>query len=66
MAKTKERIAPDLKGFEVAIETLQPDPENARRRTEENLAAIRASFEAFGQQRAILVYPLPSATHRRR
>jgi DNA modification methylase len=56
MAKTKERIAPDLKGFEVAIETLQPDPENARRRTEENLAAIRASFEAFGQQRAILVY----------
>lgn len=55
-AATKHRIAPDLASLEVAIDTLQPDPENARKRTEENIAAIRASFEAFGQQRALLVY----------
>ena len=56
MAKTKERIAPDLKGFEVAIETLQPDPRTragARKRTSPRSG--RASRPS-GQQRAILVY----------
>lgn len=56
MAKVKDRIAPDLKTLEVEIDTLQPDPENARKRTDENIAAIRASFEAFGQQRPLLVF----------
>jgi len=51
-----DRITQDLLPHAVPIDSLQPDPENARKRTEKNLAAIRASFETFGQQRPLLVY----------
>lgn len=49
-------IAKDLQPLVVEMDSLQPDPDNARKRTEENIAAIRASFDAFGQQRPLLVY----------
>ena len=54
--KKTNRIAKDLLPLAVELETIQPDPENARKRTEHNLKAIRASFEAFGQQRPLLVF----------
>jgi len=49
-------IAKDLVVYAVEIDAVQPDPENARKRTEANLAAIRASFDSFGQQRPLLVF----------
>ncbi len=39
----------------VAIASLKLDPANARKHDEKNLAAIRGSLEAFGQQKPIIV-----------
>ena len=50
------RASKALRGLLVAIDSVQPDPQNARKRTPENLAAIRASLETFGFQRPILAY----------
>ena len=40
---------------DVRIEKLTADPRNARKHSERNLAAIRASLESFGQQKPIVV-----------
>lgn len=39
----------------IPVESIRPDPKNARERTPRNLAAIRASLEKFGQQKPIVV-----------
>lgn len=39
----------------VLIDSLSPDPANARKHDERNLAAIRDSLRAFGQQKPIVV-----------
>ncbi len=39
----------------VAISSLKLDPANARKHDEKNLAAIRGSLEAFGQQKPLVV-----------
>lgn len=39
----------------VPIDSLSPDPANARKHDERNLAAIRDSLRAFGQQKPIVV-----------
>lgn len=51
-----DRFTKDLQPLVVPIGDVQPDPDNARKRTEANLAAIRASFDTFGQTRPLLVY----------
>lgn len=38
-----------------SVASLTPDPENARRHSEKNLAAIEASLRLFGQRRAAVV-----------
>lgn len=48
-------IAEALRPLAVPIETLNPDAANARTHDERNLAAIRASFERFGQRLPIVV-----------
>jgi hypothetical protein len=40
----------------VAVDDLALDPENARKHSEQNLAAITASLEQFGQRRPLVVY----------
>jgi len=39
----------------IRIEELTPDPANARKHDERNLAAIRSSLQAFGQQKPIVI-----------
>ncbi len=39
----------------VGVNTLKPDPRNARNHDEKNLAAIKGSLETFGQQKPIVV-----------
>lgn len=46
---------PDLRVETVLVETLQPDPDNARVHGRDNIAAIKASLERFGQARPLLV-----------
>jgi ParB-like chromosome segregation protein Spo0J len=46
--------APQRKVETVPLEALRPDPENARVHGRDNLAAIRASLERFGQVRPLL------------
>jgi hypothetical protein len=41
--------------FEVAIDEIRPDPNNARRHPERNLSALAASFKRFGQQKPVVV-----------
>jgi len=41
----------------VPLDSLRPDPGNARAHGRDNLAAIRASLERFGQVRPLLVSP---------
>lgn len=55
----KNHIAPDLESLAVDVSSLRPDPENARKRTKANTAAIKASFSTFGQQRPLLVFVFP-------
>lgn len=40
----------------VAIDSLQPDPRNARLHDERNLKAVMASLQRFGQQKPIVVH----------
>lgn len=46
---------PDLRVETVPISSLEPDPENARIHGRDNLKAIKASLERFGQVRPLLV-----------
>jgi ParB-like chromosome segregation protein Spo0J len=62
MRKKPERIsgAPELEAAGlavkmVAIDTLKPDPENAREHNARNLDAITASLKRWGQQKAVVV-----------
>lgn len=48
-------IPPSLKIFTVPIEDLAPDPDNARRHPDHNLAAIQRSLAEFGQQKPLVV-----------
>ena len=48
-------IAPALQSLAVDIDDIVLDPKNARSHDERNLAAIRASFERFGQRQPIVV-----------
>lgn len=43
------RVAPELAPMLVPLDALKEDPHNARIHPEDNLAAIRASLERFGQ-----------------
>ncbi len=48
-------IAEQLWPLAVPIDTLTPDPANARKHGEKNMAAIRASLSRFGQRAPIVV-----------
>jgi len=48
------QIAPGLQGLAVPIDTLRPDPNNANDHPADNLAAIKASLQRFGQLKAIV------------
>ena len=50
-----EKYSPELHRFLRPIDSLTPDPENARAHPEWNLEAIRNSLARFGQQRPIIV-----------
>jgi DNA modification methylase len=47
-------ITPGLRPLAVPIESLTPDPANARRHPEYNLRTIRQSLERFGQQKPVV------------
>lgn len=49
------RVAPSLKGLLVDIDSLTPDPQNARLHPERNLEAIKESLREFGQRKPISV-----------
>lgn len=49
------RINPALEPLAVRIDSLTPDPHNARLHGDRNLRAIRASLERFGQRKPIVV-----------
>lgn len=48
-------IAAPLRSLAVAIETLVPDPANARLHGDKNLDAIKASLRTFGQVKPVVV-----------
>jgi len=48
-------VAPALEALLVPIADLHADPRNARQHGDRNLAAIRRSYERFGQQKPIVV-----------
>ena len=49
-------IPPDPSQVEwVSVDTISPDPANARRHGERNLDAIKASLRRFGQQKPLIV-----------
>lgn len=48
-------IAPGLRSLAVPIAELNPDPANARRHDDKNIAAIRGSLAQFGQRRPAVV-----------
>lgn len=48
-------VAEDLKHLLVPIDSLNPDPSNARRHGDKNLAAIKSSLATFGQRKPIVV-----------
>ena len=50
-------ITRDLRGLARRVARLRPDPDNARVHDERNLEAIRASLEAHGQQKPIVLRP---------
>ena len=54
---TDAATSSDERRLVVPIDSVHPDPENARERTPRNLASVRASLEAFGQQKPIVVEP---------
>ncbi|HJV96472.1 MAG TPA: ParB N-terminal domain-containing protein [Albitalea sp.] len=50
-----DQINPALEKLAVPIKVLRPDPENARRHEQRSIDAIKASYEAFGQQKPVVV-----------
>lgn len=50
-----ERINPALEKLAVPLAVLRPDPQNARRHEQRSIDAIKASYEAFGQQKPVVV-----------
>ena len=50
-----EKIAPGLDHLSVPIDSVVPDPENARRHGRRNMEAIKQSLERFGQRLPIVV-----------
>ena len=50
-----DHIIPALRSLAVPIASVNPDPSNARRHPEKNLAAIVASLNRFGQRAPIVV-----------
>ncbi len=50
-------VSPSILGLLVPLADLRPDPRNARRHDERNVAAIAKSLERFGQQKPIVVGP---------
>lgn len=48
-------IAEALRGFAVPIDSLTPDPKNARKHDERNIESIRQSLIKFGQRLPIIV-----------
>ena len=55
MAKTKYNINKALLTLAVDIESVQPDPHNARLHPAHNIKAIKTSLEAYGQRKPIVV-----------
>ncbi len=53
--QAKKRIADSLKGLIVKIDSLNPDPDNARVHPENNLESICESLKAYGQVKPIVV-----------
>lgn len=51
----KQRIAPGLEKLKVPIDSLVPDPDNARVHPENNLESIRESLRQYGQVKPIVV-----------
>lgn len=51
----RPRIHESLQSLAVSIADLQPDPANARKHGDLNLAAIRGSLAQFGQRRPVVV-----------
>ena len=49
------RIIDSLKGLAVPIDSLKPDPRNARLHPERNLEALRTSLRYYGQRKPIVV-----------
>lgn len=49
------RCVSSLRGLLVPLAELSPDPANARKHGPESIDAIKASFQRFGQQKAIVV-----------
>lgn len=49
-------ISPDLRPLAKPIDELQPDPANARKHPERNLAVVEASLRKFGQQKNIVAF----------
>ena len=49
------KIAPALKSLTVPIDTLTPDPMNARTHGKRNMEAIRASLALYGQVKPVVV-----------
>ena len=54
-AVTINKIAPSLFGLAVPIDTLVPDPENAREHPEDNLNSIKESLTLYGQVKPVVV-----------
>ena len=54
-AQAKHKIAPALKRMAVPIDSLVPDPENARLHPEQNLGAIQESLRLYGQVKPVVV-----------
>lgn len=50
-------ISKDLRGLARQVARLRPDPDNARVHDERNIETIRASLEAHGQQKPIVLKP---------
>lgn len=48
-------IHEQLRHLAVPIDSIQPDPNNARRRTPKNLDAIKSSLAEFGQRKPVIV-----------
>lgn len=48
-------IAPDLRPLAVPVESLNVDPQNARKHDEKSITAITASLRAYGQRKPLVV-----------